>query len=75
MRRPQIKKYYKTDPPKSGNSDSKYNLKFSKNKIKLKKGPLKFQKIINIYEEASNQKVKKQTPTKKGSLIQNTILL
>merc|ERR1712082_503433 len=29
IRRPQIKKFYKTDPPKNGNSDSKYNSKFS----------------------------------------------
>ena len=36
-------------PPKSGNSDSKYNLEIFKTKIKLKKGPLKFQKIKNIY--------------------------
>ena len=49
-------KFYKTDPPKSGNSDSKYNLKIFKNKkIKLKKDPLKFQKIKNTYKEASNQ--------------------
>merc|ERR1712082_98545 len=31
IRRPQIKKFYKTDPPKSGNSDSKYNFKIFKN--------------------------------------------
>ncbi len=30
---------------------------FQKLKIKLKKGPLKFQKIKNKYKEASNQKV------------------
>ena len=41
---------YKTDPTKSGNSDSKP-------KVELKKDPLKFQKIKNIYKEASNQKV------------------
>ena len=32
IRRPQIKKFYKTDSPKSGNSDSKYNLEIFKNK-------------------------------------------
>ena len=82
IRRPQIKKFYKTEPTKIGNSDSKYNFKifktksqtqkdplkqgiliqnsisqFKKLKIKLKKDPLKFQKIKNIYKEASNQKV------------------
>jgi len=31
IRRPQIKKFYNTDPPKSGNSDAKYNLKIFKN--------------------------------------------
>ena len=31
IRRPQIKKFYKTDPPKSGNSDSKYNFEIFKN--------------------------------------------
>ena len=55
---PQIKRFYKTEPPKSGNFDSKYNFEiFKKPKIKLKKDPLKFQKIKNIYKEASNQKV------------------
>ena len=29
--RPQIKKFYETDPPKSGNSDSKYNFDIFKN--------------------------------------------
>ena len=50
IRRPQIKKFYKTDPTKSGNSDSKP-------KVELKKDPLKFQKIKNIYKDASNKKV------------------
>ena len=31
IRRPQIKKFYKTYPTKSGNSDSKYNFKIFKN--------------------------------------------
>ena len=31
MRRPQIKKFYKRHPPKSGNSDSKYNFEIFKN--------------------------------------------
>ena len=33
MRRPQIKKFYKTNPPKNGNSDSKYDF------IVMKRGP------------------------------------
>merc|ERR1711867_271883 len=30
-KKPQIKKFHKTDPPKSGNSDSKYNFEICKN--------------------------------------------
>ena len=50
IRRPQIKMLYKTDPTKSGNS-------YSKPKVKLKKDPLKLQKIKSIYKDASNKKV------------------
>ena len=57
MRRPHIKKFYKTDTPKSGNSDSKYNIENFKNQKSNEKKPRKFEKIKNIYEEASNQKV------------------
>ena len=57
-KKPQIKKFHKTDPPKSGNSDSKYNFKIFKTKNQTKKmGPRKFQKVKNIYKEASNQNV------------------
>merc|ERR1712089_53510 len=56
IRRPQLKKFHKTDPPKSGDSDSKYNLEIFKNQKSNLKNPLKFQKIKNIYKEASNQK-------------------
>ena len=31
-KKPQIKKFYSTDPPKSGNSDSNCNFKIFKNK-------------------------------------------
>ena len=38
--KPQIKKFHKKDPPKSGNSDSKYNFKIFKNqKSNSKKTP------------------------------------
>ena len=58
IRRPQIKRFYITHPTKSGNSDSKYNFEiFIKPKIKIKKDPLNFQNIKNLYKEASNQKV------------------
>ena len=64
--RPQIKNFYKKDPPKSGNSDLKCNFDIIKNqKIKLKKDPLKFQKIKNIYKEASNKKVLQNRPPQK----------
>ena len=44
--------------PKSENFNSKYNFEIlKKTKIKLRKDPLKFQKIKNIYKEASNQNV------------------
>ena len=35
--------------------------------MKLKKDPLKFQKIKNIYKEASNQKVLENRPPKSGN--------
>ena len=47
--------------------------KFPKPKVKLKKDPLKFQKIKNIYKEASNKKIYKTDPPKVGIMIQNTI--
>ena len=39
MRRPQIKKIYITNPPKNGNSESKYNLIVIKRGLKAQKGP------------------------------------
>ena len=36
-------------------------------KIKLKKDPLKFQKVKSIYKEASNQKVLENRPPKSGN--------
>ena len=44
-----MKKFYVTHPPKSGNSDSTYNLEiFNNQKMKLKKDSLNFQ-IIKTY--------------------------
>ena len=56
--RSQIKKFYKTDPTKRGNSDSKYNFKIFKNqKSNSEKAPLSSKKNQkHIYKEASNQK-------------------
>ena len=51
---------YKTDPTKSGDSDSK-------SKVELKKDPLKLQKIKNIYKDASNKKFYKTKLPKKGN--------
>jgi len=74
IRRPQIKKFYKTYPPKMGILTQNTILKFSKTKNQTKKDPLKFQTIQNIYNGASNQKVFYKTdPLKVGILIQNTI--
>ena len=42
--------------------------------MKLKKDPLNFLNIKNIYKEASNQIVLYNRPPKKGIQIQNTIL-
>ena len=52
--RPQIKKFYKTDPPKSGNSDSKHNFKFTKTENQTQKRPTKVPKNQKIYKEVSN---------------------
>ena len=49
--------FYKIDPPKSGISYSNTISKFSKTKNQTEKRPPKFQKIKDIYKEASNQKV------------------
>ena len=65
IRRHQIKKFYKTDPTKSGNSDSKYNLKIFKNpKIKLKKDPLNYQKTRTYIRRPQIKKFYKTDPTK-----------
>ncbi len=44
MRMPQIKKFYKRHPPKSGNSDSKYTLEIFKNQKSNSKRPPNGQK-------------------------------
>merc|ERR1711867_404925 len=63
--RPQIQKFYKTDPQKWEFSFKIQFQNFQKPKIKLKKDPLKFQKIKNIYKEAFNEIFFiKQTPKK-----------
>ena len=51
----QNKKVHKTDLPKSGNSDSKYNFEIFKIQKSNSKN-LKFKKNYNIYKETSNQK-------------------
>ena len=43
-KKPQIKKFYKTDPPISGNSYSKYNFEIFKNQTSNSKRPPKVQK-------------------------------
>ena len=48
--------------------------KFSKTKNQTQKGPLKFQKVKNIYKEASNKKNHKTDPPKSGNSDSNTIL-
>ena len=53
----QIKKFHKKDPPKVEILIQNTIWKFSKNKYQTQKDSLKFQKIKNIYKNASNQKV------------------
>merc|ERR1712030_280595 len=67
------KSFIKQTPPKVGFLIKIQFRNFQKPKIKLKKDPLKFQKIKNIYKEASNQKVYKTDPPKVRILIQNSI--
>ena len=40
-KKPQIKKFHKTDPPKNGNSDSKYDFEILKTKNQTQKRPPK----------------------------------
>ena len=56
-KRPQIKKFHKTDPPKVGILIQNTISKFSKTKNQTKKKPLKFQKIKKTYKDVSNKKV------------------
>jgi len=53
-KKPQIKKFNKTDPPKVGILIQNTILKFSKTKNQTQKDPLNLKKNQNIYKEASN---------------------
>ena len=66
-KKPQIKKFHKTDPPEVGILIQNTILKFSKTKNLTKKKPLKIQKIKNIYKEALNKKFYKTDPPKSGN--------
>ena len=55
---------YKTDPPKTGYSDSKYTLKLKKKHKKIKKYNLKFWKLKNRFNETYNHQVIESWPTK-----------
>ena len=60
---PHIKKFYKTNLPKNGNSNSNTKLKFKKQKIK--KDPLKFQKSKTCLRRPQIKKFyKTNLPTK-----------
>ena len=56
-KKPQIKKFHKTDPQKVGILIQNTISKFLKPKNQTQKDTLKFQKIKNIYKKASNRKV------------------
>ena len=65
IRRPQIKKFYKTDPPKSGNCDSKYNFEiFKKQKLNSKKTPKVPKNQKHIKGGLKSKIFIKQTPQK-----------
>merc|ERR1712089_24621 len=73
--RPQIKKFYKTDHPKSGNSDSKYFFKIFKNKkSNSEKTPQSSKKSKTYISRPQIKKFCKIEPPKVGILIKNTIL-
>ena len=61
MRRPQIKKFYKRHPPKSGNSDSKYTLEIFKNQKSNSKKTLRFQKVKKHMRRPQIKKFYKKT--------------
>merc|ERR1712101_95548 len=61
IRRPQIKKFYKTDSTKNGNSDSKYNFKIFKNQNQTQKRPPQVPKK----KKKQTQKKPPQIPKKK----------
>ena len=68
-------KFYKTDPPKSGNSDSKYNFEIFKNLKSNSKKTLQISTKLKIYiRRTETKKYCKTDPPKVGILIQSTIL-
>merc|ERR1712030_70756 len=67
------KSFIKQTPPKVGFLIKIQFRNFQKSKIKLKKDPLKFQKIQNSYKENSIKKVRKEPPPKVGILILDPI--
>merc|ERR1712089_8868 len=75
IRRPQIKKFYKTGPPKVGILIQNTILKFSKTKNLTQKDPQKLQKIKKQYiRRPQIKKFYNTDPPKVGILISNTIL-
>merc|ERR1711895_388036 len=73
-KKPQIKKFHKTNPPKLGILIQNTISKFSKTKNQNQKYPLKFQKIKKKYIRRPQIKnFYKTDPPKVGILIQNTI--
>merc|ERR1712082_228153 len=64
----QIKKFHKTDSPKSGKSDSKYNFKIFKNqKSNSKKTPLNSKKSKTYIRRPQIKKFHKTDPPKSGN--------
>ena len=65
--RPQIKNFYKTDPPKSGNSDSKYNIEIFKNQKLNSKTPWISTKSRTHIRGPQIKKVIEKRPPKIGN--------
>ena len=72
-KKPQIKKFHKTDPPKVGNLIQNIISKFLKTKNDTQKDPLKFKKSKTYIRRPQIKKFHKTDPPKVEILIQNTI--
>merc|ERR1711895_56633 len=74
-KKPQIKKFHKTDPPQKWEFLFKIQFRnFQKPKIKLRKGPLKFQKSKTYIRRPKIKQFNETNPLKMEILFQNIII-